>query len=395
MSTRYLTGLILSALLANPKAFAQATRTEVLEQEKTAKVANFKAQEREEGDRIITRLQDLLTPEAPGSRLTFGDFRPGAGFAAGVDYSAPIGRALWTTGGAWSVKNFKQAHSVLDLPSTFGDRVQVSVAARWDDLLDLRFFGLGNSSVHENQVSYGLRSVDAGVRAELRAGRRFRYGGAIGGFAAHSSNGSGSEPPVSDVFVPSTAPGLGSAPAWLHTTVFAAYDTRESEGYTHSGALYSVTLNRYMDPDGRFTFNRAQIDARQFIPIVHENWVFALRGRMEMTGADSGQTIPYFMLPTVGGRDSLPGFNEYRFTDRNSLLLRSELRWATSPVVDMALTFDQGKVGPRVSDLDLSGLKRSVGIGIRFHGPKVTALRFDVAHSTEGWRFALGPGVSF
>ena len=127
--------------------------------------------------------------------------------------------------------------------------------------------------------------------------------------------------------------GLGSSPAWWHTSVFAAIDSRESPGYTASGGLYRITLHDYADPGGLFSFDRTEIDLRQFIPILHNNWIITMQARADMTDAAQDQVIPYFMLPSIGGRDTIPGFEDYRFTDKDSLLLRAELRWTPSSVL--------------------------------------------------------------
>ena len=56
----------------------------------------------------------------------------------------------------------------------------------------------------------------------------------------------------------------------------------------------------------------------------------------------------------------------------------------------MAIFYDAGKVVPRQGDLDFTGLKSDVGIGLRFHTPQTTVLRFEVARSVEGLRFIVG-----
>ena len=138
-----------------------------------------------------------------------------------------------------------------------------------------------------------------------------------------------------------------------------------------------------------------EIDLRQFIPLLHNNWIIALQARANLTRAAQGQQVPFFMLPSIGGRDTLPGFENYRFTDNDSLLLRSELRWTPTSLVDTAVFLDQGTVAANTGDLDLQSLKRSWGFGVRFHGPTFTALRLEMAHSVEGWRYNIAHTVSF
>ena len=387
--------LVLSSCFVTMRAFAQTTRSEQIEQEKSVKAENVQPEEREKGDVIITKLEHLFAPQPPAIRLTAGDFRPGAGFASGLAYATPVRGALWTTKGAWSIKNFKQLESTLESPAVAGDRLHVNPFVKWNDAPDLTFFGLGNNTSNASEVSYGLRSIEAGAQVQVRAARWFRYGGSIGYLGAHSGAGDEQEPSVETTLTNESAPGLGSAPAWVHSSAYAAVDTRESPGYTHRGGLYSVTFHRYADRGGQFNFDRTEIDLRQFIPLLHNNWVIALEGRADLTSSAPGQVIPYFMLPSIGGRDTLPGFEEYRFTDRNTLLLRSELRWTPTPLVDMAVFLGQGTVAPRVAALDLHDLKRDWGIGARFHGSTFTALRIEVTHSVEGWRYNFAHSVSF
>jgi outer membrane translocation and assembly module TamA len=62
--------------------------------------------------------------------------------------------------------------------------------------------------------------------------------------------------------------------------------------------------------------------------------------------------------------------------------------------VDMAIFYDAGKVASRRSDLDFDGLKSDVGIGIRFHSPRATALRIELARGNEGLRFIFAFGAA-
>jgi hemolysin activation/secretion protein len=105
---------------------------------------------------------------------------------------------------------------------------------------------------------------------------------------------------------------------------------------------------------------------------------------------------PYFLLPSLGSGETLRGFDVGRFRDRHSLLLTGEWRWMPNrSALDMALFVDAGKVAPRRSDLTLSGLKTDVGLGVRFHGATITAVRLEVARSREGWRAVVATSAPF
>ena len=68
-------------LAVSAPAFAQETRTEQIEQTKSDKAAQVRPPVRERGDLVITKVENFFMPAPPAVRLTFGDFRPGAGFA--------------------------------------------------------------------------------------------------------------------------------------------------------------------------------------------------------------------------------------------------------------------------------------------------------------------------
>lgn len=393
MSRSSVAFVIAVAIVTASPASSQA-RSDEIEQQKDDKAAVIEPPTRENGDRIVTALEHVFVPEPPSIAPTFGDFRPGAGLAFGVASVVPVGeRGTWRTSTAWSLEDFKQIESVVDVPPFATDHVHVKAFVKWDNAPELSFFGLGADSKPANEVGYGLDSTDAG--AELRVGgpRGFRYG-AGASYLSASSRDAIELPTVSGLSA-AAAPGFGSSPEWWHLTTFAAFDTRHSPGHTDSGGLYSVRLHDYIDRDDVFDFRRTEIDLRQFVPILHDNWIIALQARADLASPANGQLVPFFMRPAIGGRDTLPGFANDRFIDNDSLLLRSELRWTASPLVDMAVFVDQGTVAPTAGALSVTDLKRGWGIGARFHGDDFTALRIEVAHSIEGWRYNIARGVSF
>ena len=107
----------------------------------------------------------------------------------------------------------------------------------------------------------------------------------------------------------------------------------------------------------------------QHIPILRENWVISLHGLLQTT-LDDDDTVPYFLMPSLGSGSTLRGFSGWRFRDRHSLLMSGEFRWIPNRLaLDMALFYDTGKVTPRFDDISWKGLASDVGIGVRFHGP--------------------------
>ena len=374
------------ALLIASPGFTQSTRTEQVEEVKSEKAAQLLPPTREAGDLVVSKVENFFRPDPPAARLTFGDFRPGAGLALGALLEVPVGeRGMWTGTGAVSINRFKDVATSIAVPPFTTDRVRVRATARWEDAPDLSFFGIGMDTAPSGEMTYGLRSTDVGGDVRVRGPWRFGYGAVLKYTRVESNDGAGDVPAIADT----------SLSEWLHSEAYAEIDTRLSPGYTTTGGLYHVSFHDYAGRDSAPSFRRTEIDLRQFVPVLHDNWIVALQARADLTASANGLEVPFFMMPSIGGRDTLPGFENYRFTDRNSLLLRGELRWTASPIVDMAAFVDTGTVAARVGLLDLHDMQHSWGIGARIHGPSYTALRLQVAHSVEGWRYNIAQGVSF
>ena len=68
----------------------------------------------------------------------------------------------------------------------------------------------------------------------------------------------------------------------------------------------------------------------------------------------AGRGVPFYLLPSLGGHNTLRGYTDYRFHDRNLLGANVESRWALFRHVDAAVFADAGNVAARAKDLDLS-----------------------------------------
>lgn len=379
---------------APAQAAAQSTRAGQIEAQKAEKAATVTPPARETGDKVVVAVEQVVQPALPAFTPELGGFRANAGLGAGIAYLAPAGRhALSTTSAAWSTHNFKRVGTNLKLPAVFGGHTDVDASATWLDEPTLTFYGVGLAAPATAKTDYGLRTTDVRLGLTTRAGRWFRYGATLGVVDTRSRDVAIA--PDSSTLVATALAGFGADATWTRTGVFAALDTRGAADYTDHGSLVSASWSGYHDNGGALSFGRTDLDLRQFVPLVHGNWIIALQARAQVATPAAGNTVPYFMLPAVGGRDTLPGFDDYRFADRASLLLRSELRWTPSPVIDMALLLDHGTVAPRLRDVSLGALRRAWGVGLRLHSSSSTLLRLEVARSIEGWRYNLAQGVSF
>ncbi len=133
----------------------------------------------------------------------------------------------------------------------------------------------------------------------------------------------------------------------------------------------------------------------QHIPILRENWVISMRGRLESILGDDDQ-VPYFLLPSLGSGSTLRAYSSWRFRDRHSALVSGEWRWiANRMALDLALFIDAGMVAPRLDAIKGSAFVNDYGIGVRFHGPATTPLRVELATGREGTRLVFAASAAF
>jgi outer membrane protein assembly factor BamA len=282
----------------------------------------------------------------------------------------------------------------LKLPDIARGLVRVDLRATWFDAPKVAFYGVGSDTTPEDKTSYLFNSKGAGATARVQPVKFLAAGVGYDYLDMHTGRGrTGTS--VEQRFIPGLIAGIGANPNYNRTQLFAEIDWRQSPGYTTSGGFYRVDWSRYdQTNNGPYSFRRLDAEVNQFIPLVHANWVVALRAAASLTDTDAGDTVPYFLLPDLGGARMLRGYPIWRFRGRDSLLLTAEYRWMAGQFVDMALFVDAGKVTATRRDFDLGGLKHSIGIGVRFHTLAATVLRVEAARTRGegvGLVFAFGP----
>ncbi len=94
-------------------------------------------------------------------------------------------------------------------------------------------------------------------------------------------------------------------------------------------------------------------------------------------------------MPTLGGGNTLRGYDDYRFRDRNAAFVSAEYRWPVFRMMDAALFADAGSVASTASGLWQERLEHDYGFGFRFHTATRSVARIDVAKGREGSRVSF------
>ncbi|MCI0415449.1 hypothetical protein L0222_21970 [bacterium] len=387
--TLFLSANVFAETRAAQLAAKQAEKAKVLEPYKPTKAEKW-----------ISNLEKSFAGTATGFYPYFGSAYAGGGFALGAGYRNVFGdTGGYHFHGAYSIRGYKMFDAGLRLPAFASGRMKTTVNAHYVDADEVAFFGIGNETDEDDEAAYSFTPITFGVTEEIYLTRELHVGGGISYESYETDTGNSARvPSLEDVFlVPDEAPGFRQDFKYITGTAFAEFDWRESPGYTTSGGLYRVDWTHYKDrEDGDFDFRRTDITLIQHVPILRGNQGLAFRALISTTGfVGDTQFIPFFLLPKLGGGSELRGFRDFRFRDNHRMLLTGEYRWRPSKFMDMAIFYEVGKVGVEREDLDFEDLHSSYGIGARFHGPNLSALRLELARSTEGMRIIISGGAAF
>jgi hypothetical protein len=202
---------------------------------------------------------------------------------------------------------------------------------------------------------------------------------------------------VERVYSDAQAPGIRRQPVFLHFVAFAGL---HSAGQPESRRLnYRFFYHFFQDvQDHRFSFRRFDADLQHKFPF-GKNEV-RIRGRLSFSETKDLQREPFYLMETLGGsniknEDTLRGFRDYRFRDRDFALLQLEYMRTVYGPINLIGFYDTGKVAPSISRFDAGRLRHTFGAGLVIV-PRRTdnvLFRFYVAFgSGEGMHTYFGLG---
>jgi len=376
-------------------AQAQDTRAEEIAAEQAKKARELQPYVPSAAERWVQTFAREFVEEPGGFYPFFGSVYSGGGFTLGAGYRQYYGdRTHFDVKGLYSLKNYKLIELSTNSWGLARGKLDLHGSVGWRDATQVAYYGLGIESP-QDRSNFRMKQPFSGGDVTLRPGGFSVFGAGIGYEDYTMEEGAGTQPSIEEIHTPATAPGLGESPSYIHAVASAGIDWRTSPGYSRTGGLYQITYHDYADRNGSLDFDRIDGEIVQHVPILRENWVLSMHGLVQTVLGDE-DTVPYFMLPSLGSGSTLRGYPSWRFRDRHSLLLSGEFRWIPSRRgLDMAVFYDAGKVVPRWDDLSLDGLKNSVGVGIRFHGPRTTPLRIELARGREGFNLVFAGSAAF
>jgi len=331
---------------------------------------------------------DGAAPASEGFFPEFGGIIPGGGISVGPGYRHRLfgDRAIVRASAAVSPRRYTMMRSDIEWPQLLHHRLSLGGQVKYQDFTQINFFGIGSRSLKSDRTDYRLKDLDALAFATARLKPWLSVTGRAGLLQRLAINRGLSTlyPSTAERFDDLGAPGLTQQPNYVHADVAVDVNTLDRPGYPSSGGRYRASVAMFHDRDlARDSFRRFEADAAQYVPLGRS--VLAFRGRIDVSQTGPGQEVPFYLLPSLGGSNSLRGYLDYRFRDRDMLLMNAEYRWPILRRVDAAVFYDAGSVAS-ASNLLSRKIYTDYGAGLRLHSATRMLVRLDVARGEEGTR---------
>jgi outer membrane protein assembly factor BamA len=372
------------------------TRTELIEQLQKEKSARLQPAQPGRVEEFFNKYlgenpQNNLLGGIPGLRLRFGGLPTGAGFALGPEYYRPDlakGRMLFRISAVGSDKLWYALSTELRFPHLAKRYLDLRLSGSYTDANSLDYYGPGPESEKSGHTNFRREEGAFDFGLWFKPTRRYLSLGVNAGYSLlNVGPGQSSVYASTDKqYSPIKAPGIDRQTNYLRIGPFLEFDSRDKPRDPHSGTHFLARFNIFKDRQyERFSFSRAEGSIEQYIPFFNEKRTIALRIRSVLSYPDSGNIVPFYMQPNLGGASDLRGYHRYRFYDNDLFLTNVEYRWEIFTLMDMALFADAGKVFHKDSDFTLKELESDVGFGIRFKTRRAVVFRIDTAFSHEGF----------
>jgi hypothetical protein len=191
-------------------------------------------------------------------------------------------------------------------------------------------------------------------------------------------------PSTAERFDDSGAPGLTQQPNYVHADVADRVNTLDRPGYPSSGGRYRASVATFHDRDlARYSFRRFEADAAQYVPLGRS--VLAFRGRIDLSQTGPGQDVPFYLLPSLGGSNSLRGYLGLPVQRPRHAVDERRIPCAYPAACRRRCVLRRGSVAS-ASNLLSREIYTDYGAGLRLHSATRMLVRLDVARGAEGPR---------
>ena len=322
-------------------------------------------------------------------RMQGGGLGTGSGFGYGVMIFDDnfLGRGIrFEMPVQHSSKNYQQIGALFNFGLLPERKIFLELTTQYRSRPREDFFGLGGASLETGRTKFMLQDRTVGVAVGTEISKNTRFDFSVAHLNTNIFAGKGARFASTDEVFPDL-PGLDRGSSLLrygfsakHTKLDNPFDPKN--GYQVQARFFKVdSLN-----SENFDFYDYGVVADGYLPLGGAR-TLAMRAVADLRHERSGGQIPFYLMPSLGGVETMRGYRPHRFREDNAFVLTLEYRYPTSQFTDFVIFTDQGQVAPEPGDFSLGGFRGSYGVGMRMKNLTGVAMRFDVARSREDTRY--------
>jgi hypothetical protein len=263
----------------------------------------------------------------------------------------------------------------------------------------LDYYGLGPFTSRSSLAFFGMTEVITGGNVTypvLGSSGLALYGELNGRWVDIRGRHGDTSPSIEQLYSNATAPGLAQQPAFFQPAEGVKFD----RGFSDRLRLnYSATIQEFVAvSDSQYSFSRLNLDFNHDIPLYrnqrsmparpnvgpdespdvlvrpqrftrNREGSIGLRALWMQSFIPSGNAVPFYFQPTMGGADiagekMLASFPDYRFRAPNLLLFRASIEHSIWGPVGAMFMADTGRVALTHSDLGFDHFRHSYAAGL-------------------------------
>lgn len=336
-------------------------------------------------------------------RLSVASIAPGSGVPVGLGFKPKP----WRSGTLFKIVEARAAVSQHKYWAVDGSVAFQGVGERewrlepygtFRSMKRLNYFGVGNDTLADERATFSMLDRRAGGYGYFRPVGWLALGARGEGLSARTSSGQDPDVPSIEVmFDPSQRPGFGESTNFFHAVGFINlnYPYSRSE-MPRRGGDYYISLGTYHDlSETNHSFSRFEIEGRERFTVFGSDRGLTIHGRLSSSSRSADNSVPFYLMDTLGGADNLRGFKEsiiggdeatstlrsfesFRFRDLATVLLQVDFRQRIWSQVFATAFVDWATVAPTVDALSLSDGHYGIGLGLSVYRTSALALRIEV-----------------
>jgi ubiquinone biosynthesis protein len=331
-----------------------------------------------------------------GTQLLLGGMPPGSGFVVGLGWRHALAnnRGDFLVQGRLSHYNYRLVDAEVAFPGRDARRGwRAQLHGRYRDFKAVNYFGIGNHT-GSSKSTFRMEERAVGGEVSLLPHRALAVTGRLGYLSTGLAGGT-RPPSIETRYDTASIPGWEERPDYLVYGARIAVDWHDLRVRDVAAGIELGAERFDARRDQPFDFEHYFAAAKASLPLVAARHFVALRARLARRLAAGDDEVPFYLLETIGGAQTVRGHREYRWRDQRSAVLGAEYRWVFGDPLSITVFGDAGQVFADTDALALDAMHLSGGVGFRLRMLGRPAVRIDVAGGREGIKLHFGTGPDY